>query len=452
MNVANAILVHAISYHFSVSHVPSTLLKKITARVRAMIRKQRVAKSYPPELLHMDKNEGGWGLKDLEVEQKAIAITTWVEMLNKTEFVSEYIHKIMWEYLRYSQEWSRRAEGIGERWSPAELNKQTMLGRLGNMMGRMNWELWSSVQHKDDIGVWLVGRTVRVKNVLYKIVHMQNKGEEIWWWGVKKVLTEESPRDPRDEWTHWELIGIDRKKIPRKQIDFGKVRTFRTEEEWAFGKLGREQKNGTQQRAVKIWKGEGHPIKFSRERWEWLRNKWEDWRTTEASKKAGMTVKEYQEIKWKTVKKREALSRTEIRKRNAYQAEKAKIQTWKEDMTKLIHEYQVQDDIEVVMRDHWANSEGIYEIFKKYFKAKREYFASPFNVTGVFTEYCSRFDIDKKFGALRSSWEVPWDKNGVVNPMYTDEEMTRTVGRALEHSQRYKSTLILNMPIWESNT
>ncbi len=40
--VANAILMQAIAYHFSVSYVPASLLNRMTARVRALIRRQRV--------------------------------------------------------------------------------------------------------------------------------------------------------------------------------------------------------------------------------------------------------------------------------------------------------------------------------------------------------------------------------------------------------------------------
>jgi len=108
---------------------------------------------------------------------------------------------------------------------------------------------------------------------------------------------------------------------------------------------------------------------------------------------------------------------------------KAKVgkKQWTEDLHKMIADYGATGDVEVLWRDHWANAEGVYEILRKWFKLRREVFASPWNATGVFEEYCSQYDIDQHFGATGSAWDCDWNVPAVVNPMYTKEDMLRAV-------------------------
>jgi hypothetical protein len=91
----------------------------------------------------------------------------------------------------------------------------------------------------------------------------------------------------------------------------------------------------------------------------------------------------------------------------------------------------------------------MYEILKKNLGLKREVFASPWNVTGVFEEYGSRFPIDTHFGAIGSAWDLDWDIPSVVNPMYTAEEMNKTVDKAAADAKTYKSWMVLTLPEWE---
>ena len=70
-----------------------------------------------------------------------------------------------------------------------------------------------------------------------------------------------------------------------------------------------------------------------------------------------------------------------------------------------------QEDIEEDMRNHWKNWNGPYEILKEQMGIEEEIFASPWNCSGVFERYRSRFFEDEIFGAKGSAWGKDWKRS-----------------------------------------
>jgi len=81
-----------------------------------------------------------------------------------------------------------------------------------------------------------------------------------------------------------------------------------------------------------------------------------------------------------------------------------------------------------------------------------EYYASPFNVTGVFPQWGSMFKLDEIFGAIGNAKIIEWIFDGVLNPPYLPEEIEICAERAYEQSRKYRTMLFMTIPKFDSGT
>jgi hypothetical protein len=83
-----------------------------------------------------------------------------------------------------------------------------------------------------------------------------------------------------------------------------------------------------------------------------------------------------------------------------------------------------------------------------------EMFGSPFNTSN--DEYCSPFEIEKRFGSLGSAWDYKFHKDGVYlcNPPYDTtliENLAYKLNKNLDET-KFKVAILVVIPVWDSKT
>jgi hypothetical protein len=83
-----------------------------------------------------------------------------------------------------------------------------------------------------------------------------------------------------------------------------------------------------------------------------------------------------------------------------------------------------------------------------------EMFGSPFNTSN--DEYCSPFEIEKRFSSLGSAWDYKFHKDGIYlcNPPYDNlliEKLAHKLNKDLDET-KFKVAILVVIPVWDSKT
>ncbi len=179
--VVNAILMQALTYHLCIAELPKTFLDKLSARVRAKIRQFRTPGSFPTELLHRAREHGGWGLKDLDVEDLTLTLQLWLDILGQAEWSAPYVHRIAWKYLSTSS--AVKVVFKGDYW---EIHPADPLPAAGGSVGhqlattlkRLNWVIKGEGRPLWGMEKFTVGHIVHIAGRDYKVSDFTGEGAQ----------------------------------------------------------------------------------------------------------------------------------------------------------------------------------------------------------------------------------------------------------------------------------
>ena len=145
--IANSFILQAPAYHVCLDKLPVTKLRQVTSSIRQEVKKGNVARNFPPDLIHMPKDWGAWGLKDLEIEEMVLTLQLWMDVLNQAKWSYPYMHKIAWSYLRQVGKEGKHLV-VTERYNEFTITAKTgnhmdhtMGAKLANILQKLDWDI-----------------------------------------------------------------------------------------------------------------------------------------------------------------------------------------------------------------------------------------------------------------------------------------------------------------------
>ena len=452
--VVNAIVMQAIAFHLTVSTLPKSTMEAINASARKAIRKNCVPANFPASILHAPKSIGGYGLMDLTIENQTSMLWHWTALLRTAGNICPWVRALVAEYLMTAETFNIRPKA--GRWivTPKRTTGgKDLASKLAKALHTTGASFLLDEASLHGAAAWAAGQYVTIEDKEYVVndIVRTNEGTEYWGNEAKQPVdpeSEEESEEMEDPWEEYLLAWIPHEKEQIRIHDPSRMEVnTKDNEDWGWTS-GRERSPGESLRMERsVWSPTQGWLTFQFSKWTWLIQKRKEY--IEKESRIAAEWSDEDEKEW-TKSTQDGIVPENLRtKAMLKESEKARLKEQRPFMNEvqaLGERYHLGENLEEVLRNHWANPAGIYSILAKHLHVRKEIFASPFNCTGALQSYCSRFEEDKIFGAIGSAWDTKWSY-GIANPEFEPEDLKEAVERA--HRDSVEGPVILTLPNWK---